>query len=324
VGIDELKGQGFMVEAYRHETSNAFWNSWVNGARTATPNFMNAQRVTWDAASTATLDPGTWTYSPIKYWPINGPVWQRVSFFAYTPAPNTYTTVTFVPAGAVTKNPQLHYTMPSAYNNQLDLIVDARYNVQGNDDNGKVKFEFDHVLSRIGFQAKLKNDYAPTTITITKLMFHYNESYRSGTYTFNSGTDPDSGDKDNKASGIWEVTGANKTSTISSTTLFSSSATLTTNDPPYNLTEHDPIPRYLMLIPQPNEQVYVQVTYDIHYPTTPPTIQTNMARAYLSDIPWEPGKAYTYTLNIAPRAVIVDVSSKVEDWYNVPGIIDVP
>jgi hypothetical protein len=315
VGTDELRDQGFMVEAYRHEETNFLWNNWFNSARTATPNFMNAQKVTWGGDT-----PSSWTYSPIKYWPINGTVWHRVSFFAYTPATN----VTFVPAGAKNKNPQLHYSMPESYSSQTDLIVDARYNVRGNDDNGKVKFEFDHVLSRIGFQAKLKNDYAPTTITITSLRFYYNELYRCGTYTFNSGTEPDSGDKDNKDLGNWSTIGANKTGSTSSTSLFSNSVTLTPNDPPYNLSEHYPTHSYLMLIPQPNEQAYVRVTYIIHYPTIPPTTQTNLARAYLSDIPWEPGKAYTYTLNIAPRAVTVDVSSKVEDWYNVPGIIDVP
>jgi hypothetical protein len=322
VGIDELKGQGFMVQAYQHGMN--YWNVWTDDARTATPNFMRDQTVTWSGSIPT---PGTWTYSPIRYWPRTSANWYRVSFFAYSPS-----TVTFVHAGAEdeNKNPKLHYIMPTSYSTQTDLIVDVMYNTRGDENGGKVKFNFDHVLSRIGFQAQIPESYyGATSITITSLSFNSNKLYVSGTYTFNSSTVSYSSSKNNKALSNWDVTGASTATT--STYLFYNLATpIMLTDKPLNLAEYDTPHRYLMLIPQENafEQAYVQVSYTIHYPPgSDPSIQSNTTRAYLPPIPsWEPGKAYTYTLNIAPRAVIVDVN-KVEDWSNWkdnPIPIDVP
>jgi hypothetical protein len=313
VGINELKNQGFMVEAYTTTTYD--WNVWSGNK--ATRNFMSAQTVTWDAASTSTIDPGTWTYSPIRYWPkINTNDWGKVTFFAYTPAPSTATAVTFVPAGATNGDPQLHSSMPEGYSSQTDLIVDAEYNVTHDTDNGKVKFNFDHVLSRIGFQAKLKEDYKDVTITIRELRFYYNGLRISGTYTFTGS---------NKDPGNWDVTGASASTFY--TIPFSSTAILkTTLLPLTEYNDYDP-PHYLMLIPQKNdfEQAYVLVTYVIHYPTTPST-QTNTARAYLPETTptWEPGKAYTYTLSVALNAVKIDVEEAGWNGWEVVPPIDVP
>jgi hypothetical protein len=304
VDIDTLKKQGFMVEAYTSGTTS--WNEWTDAARTAMPNFMSAQTVTWSGGTSTS---GTWTYSPIRYWPSSSSSWSNVHFFAYTPSPNTHTTVTFVSAGATDENPKLHYITQTNYSSHIDLIVDAKYNARG-DLSSKVKFEFDHVLSRIGFQAKLKNDYAPTTIAIRSLAFVYNHLHISGTYTFNSSTVTGS----NKEFKNWSTIGAS--TTTGANTLFNSIATLT-DEKPYNLTEHYDTPRYLMLIPQENafEQAYLQVSYIITYPpgTTPPTTQINTVQVFLPPITWKPGKAYTYMLNIAPKAVEIDVN-KVEDW----------
>jgi hypothetical protein len=315
--IGKLKGQGFMVEAYQHATTN--WSSWNDGARTATPNFMSAQTVTWSGDPD---DPGTWTYSPIRYWPRSSSSWSNVTFFAYTSSPNTATIVTFAPAGATNENPQLHYNMSPNSARQTDLIVDAAYNVTHDTDNGKVKFKFDHILSRIGFQAKIpESHYGATSITITYLNFYYRLLHTSGTYTFNSGTG-DGSDKNNKA-GKWDVTGSYQTTTPE--VLFSGPVLLKTD--PYNLSEHLKNPnRYLMLIPQANavKQAYVEVSYTIRYPPgTIPLTQDYKEQAYLPETIWKPGIAYTYTLNIAPKAVEIDVEeAKWNDWEDVDPPID--
>jgi hypothetical protein len=264
---------------------------------------MSDQTVTWAAASTATLNPGTWTYNPIRYWPVNGTSWQRVSFFAYTPAQSTSTTITFVPAGAKNKNPKIHYVMPVALSSQADFIVDAKYNVTGYN-NSEVKFNFDHVLSRIGFQAKLKEDYEDVIITITNLLFYYNGLCNSGAYTFSSSTVTGS----NKDPINWDVTGANKIPDGILNILIGSPATLTTT--PKNLTENSSPTRSLMLSPQENalEQAYVRVEYTIHYPPgTIPETHDNIAKVFLPPITWKPGIAYTYTLNIALKALEIAV-----------------
>jgi hypothetical protein len=195
---------------------------------------------------------------------------------------------------------------------QTDLIVDAKYNARGSDN--KVTFNFDHVLSRIGFKAKIPESYGATTITITRLTFFYNRLHISGTYTFNSTTG-----QNNKTPGNWKVPGESTVTT--GTTLFSASVTLTTESEPYNLAEYHTPHRYLMLIPQENAagQAYVTLEYTIHYPPTTPPAQSDGATVYLPHTIWEPGKAYTYTLSVAPKAVIVDVDEGVDwnDWDEV-------
>jgi hypothetical protein len=299
--ISWLRIFSFQVEAYKHAETD--WNSWNDGARTVTPNFMKAKPVKWNSST-------SWTYSPIEYWPASNSNWDKVSFFAYIPTTG-WSPITFTPAKAadVNENPKLYCVMPPGMTpGQVDLVVDARYNVRGNDDNGKVKFEFDHVLSRIGFQAKLKNDYAPATVTMSSLIFHYGDSRISGTYTFNSGTD-NGDDKNNKAENSWKVDGGTKGT--DSENVLASSGTLSSTKPliPGNS-------RYLMLIPQKNEQAYVTVTYTITYPPgsgqSPETVSNK--RVDLPPIVWKPGIAYTYTLIIAALKEMIFHVSEGDDW----------
>jgi hypothetical protein len=321
VGIKELKGRGFMVQAYT--TVGMSWNSWTEDK--TTPNFMRNQPVTWAAASTSTLDPGTWTYSPIRYWPRRSTsVWDYVHLFAYTPAQNTSSTVTF--AGVADGNPQLHYTMSANPRNQTDLIVAAKYNARGNENGGKVTFNFDHVLSRIGFKVKLKNAYEGVTIKLSRVSVSYISMRNTGTYTFNSGTGSGSTGQDNKAENIWE-TGGTLTDGFY---LFDDEVTLTDDDA-FDISDQNGSANYLMLIPQTisDSQMRMGVNFTIYYPPgSDPESQPYNMSAYLKGITWEPGRAYTYMLNVAPTALEIDVEeTKWNGWEDVvPPIdpIDVP
>jgi hypothetical protein len=296
--IDELKGQGFRVQAYN--TVGMFWKSWTGDK--ATPNFMSAQTVTWSGSIPT---PGTWTYSPIRYWPrINIGGWGNVTFFAYSPS-----TVPFV--GVTGGDPQLYFNMLTTYSEQTDLIVATKYNARGDENNGKVKFEFDHILSRIGFKVKLKNAYEGNTIRLTGVRVNYKDTKDTGTYTFNSGTNNDSGDKNNKDFENWKR-GTHTITGTPSKYLFSGNATLTNTD------TYD-IDNYLMLIPQENAEntMSVIVHFTIDYPPgSNPASQDYNIGAYLPKTKWEPGIAYTYTLNIALNAVIVDVEESSANWGN--------
>jgi hypothetical protein len=265
VGIDELRNRnpGFMVKAYTSGT--ATWDSW-GGENKAAPNFMSAQTVTWDS--------GTWTYSPTKYWPRSNGDWEYVHLFAYSPS-----TVPFF--GVADGNPQLHFTTAEDPDDQTDLIVAAMYNARGDENDGKVTFKFDHVLSRIGFRVENASEAAAT---ISSVKFDYSGIKNAGTYTFSSSTVAGS----NKDPGNWSTIGA---STFSGTavTLFTGSATLTTNNE-YDISNQN----YLMLIPQiiDNTQKPIKLKY---------TIDGNSeveGTASLSSSSWEPGKAYIYTLRI--------------------------
>jgi len=77
-----LQTSGFGVFAY-HTNADLYDQTFV-------PNFMYNQKVTYKAGS-GTTDPGTWEYTPIKYWPnefgqnaLSEDV-DKVSFFAYAP-----------------------------------------------------------------------------------------------------------------------------------------------------------------------------------------------------------------------------------------------
>jgi hypothetical protein len=299
--IGELKNskQGFIVQAYKHAKDD-----WNDGARTAT-NYMSAQTVTWSGGTSTSA---SWTYSPIEYWPVSNSNWDKVSFFAYTPAPNSYTAVTFAPAEAAGKNPKLYCDISSSQIYHTDLIVDAEYNRTG--ESGKVTFKFDHVLSRIGFKAQLKNDYAPATVTMSSMAFIYNHLRRTGTYTFNSGT---GADKDNKA-GKWDVPEVYLENYMSD--MFTDPVEVTTT-----LLDISGTAGYLMLIPQENayEQAHVKVAYIIDYPdgSDHPDVKVpsseNPGIVYLPPITWEPGIAYTYTLYIAaPREMTFHIEK--DNW----------
>lgn len=100
-----------------------------------TPNFMNNQQVKYDANSTNEVT--KWTYSPIKYWPNNANA--EVDFWAYAPyndENNKATVPTF----------KIH--------DGKDYVATEKKTEGKQAVNDKVVFEFNHVMSRIGFKVE--------------------------------------------------------------------------------------------------------------------------------------------------------------------------
>jgi hypothetical protein len=305
VGIDELRKQGFMVQAYK--TGGIFWKSWTEDK--TTPNFMENQKVTWDGGD----DDGTWTYSPIKYWPVSDSDWGNVTFFAYSPS-----TVAF--SGVANGDPQLYYAVPSDLDAQPDLIVATKCNAQGN--GGKVTFEFDHILSRIGFKVKLKNAYDDVTIRLTRVRLTRFSTRNAGTYTFNSSTVTGH----NTAPGNWKFAGTS----AGYYDLFTGDVTLTGNDV-LDISGQNGAAKYLMFIPQTIGGAHMHIRTDYYLPGSNSASQTYSAATYLESTTWEPGKAYTYTINMAAPALIMDVEESWDNWgpeenkdVNIPDIPDTP
>lgn len=115
-----------------------------DGTTTAVlPNFMNNQKVTWNSTMTDPADGktvGAWEYSPIKYWPNNTN--DKVSFWAYAP----------YSASNTNKNVE---TPTFAISEGTDFVAVAEPVVSGKQAvNEKVKFEFGHMMSRIGFKVE--------------------------------------------------------------------------------------------------------------------------------------------------------------------------
>ena len=139
--LNKVKNDGFGVFA-----------TYNQGGTTGTkPNFMNNQQVTWTNPSTetttegegegeaATEETGSWTYSPIKYWPNNASA--QVSFWAYSPYNDD--------------NDEASLTTPTfAVTDGTDFVV-TEETVSGKlGYNEKVKLTFAHVMSRIGFKVE--------------------------------------------------------------------------------------------------------------------------------------------------------------------------
>jgi hypothetical protein len=294
---DELKNEGFTVLAY--STGTATWAA-ASATAPAIPDFMNDQAVEWLSS------PGTWSYAPIKYWPKAGSDWGKVTFFGFS------STVTGATAdGVANGNPQIYFKTAAAAESQVDLVADME--ADKTKDNNPVKFEFDHILSRIGFQAKLYAEYAAATVTVTSLRVYYKEDQvnSSGTYTFNA--------DDNKAAGNWDLTSA---ATFTEATpgngdqIFtgtSEALTYTTNNGSSTLTAPN---KYLMLIPQTltTGDMYVELAYSITYSDN--STVKNLSKIDLPAVSggWKPGTAYTYTFSLALNPVVFDTTIDVNGW----------
>jgi hypothetical protein len=287
-------GAGFTVLAY--STGAESWTSYESSAP-AEPNFMNNQTVEWDA--------GTWTYSPIKYWPKAGDGWGQVTFFGFS----TVTGATA--AGVIGGNPQISFETAASVTSQVDLVADMIEDKTKDD--GKVQFAFNHILSRIGFKAKLQAAYEAATVTVTSLKVYYkdDEVISSGTYTFETGWAP----------GTDKFTAGN----LEGGPIFSgTSETLTTTAGTFT-------DQYLMLIPQEIDEgdIYVELEYKVATGTGTngsvdnPSVTIKLPAT--SDLPsaaneWEQGKAYTYTLSISLYAVEFDENISVNPWDDEPDI----
>ena len=127
----------------------------------ATPNFMYNQKVERQSS------PNNWTYSPEKYWPNNES--DKLSFFAYAP----YVDETAAGAPLTFKDkttagyPVLTYTVPTTEAAQIDLLaavplIDQTYSGTS----GNVKFQLNHVLSRVKFSIKSEVGITVTALTV--------------------------------------------------------------------------------------------------------------------------------------------------------------
>jgi hypothetical protein len=289
---------GFKVIAYHAGSTD-----WENFGASTIPNFMNNVAVTWNNSS--------WTYSPTKYWPkLSESTWGKVSFFGYSNVAGA------TGAGQTGDNPKITFDTQETASAQVDLVADAVIGATGGANN-PVKFEFDHILSKIGFAAKLANQFPGATVTVTSLKVYYKDGKvkKNGIYTFHN--------TENKSIYNWEDNWefmANQTYFADSNStggdaLFSTTAQLNNETTPsaYDLTGSN----YLMLIPQTLAagDVFVKLVYTVA--TTDPNLTvTNTSLIPLPYIMWLPGMAYTYTFSITLNPVVFDTDISVNGWEN--------
>ena len=92
---------------------------------------------------------GSWTYSPLKYWPVNPA--DKISFFAY--APEEVKTKGYISVSAAsTSNPKFTYTLPAQESDKLDLLPAGTLNCTNA--TKKVSLPMKHALTQVTFKAK--------------------------------------------------------------------------------------------------------------------------------------------------------------------------
>jgi hypothetical protein len=151
VDTDHIKLHGFAVNAY-YTGLDIFEDATQPGFDGTFERFMDNTKVSFNK------EKGTWTYSPVKYWPNTEG--EQVSFFAY--APYNCPQITF-------PNDDNRSTLLFSVNNDVKQQVDLVYHKAGGDAvagieksidlqkptiNSTINLNFLHALSRISFNVK--------------------------------------------------------------------------------------------------------------------------------------------------------------------------
>ena len=272
-------------------------------------NLFDNQKVTYSTTESK------WTYSPLKFWPANG----KIDFLAYAPYDKSIT----LTDGSKINN----FTVDEDIANQKDLLWtnDMNHQITANITTAKekVKFQFHHALSRLGYNVTLSGDYSSSgaTFTVNKITLAGSPDGTKGAF-YTSGTIDLS--KPTKDANLWSgQTGKQKFdwSSVDKQVTYVN-PTDHTKKPVSNLDTE-----YLFVIPQdfskdkiegqPDpDELYVIVEYTITYKDGKE--QTNkvykqIKRHFLQ------GKAYNLNLTLGlPIEFDVDVTGGVtggvDDW----------
>ena len=277
VKIDQLKTGGFGVFGnYSKETTTAYGNS-----------LFDNQQVTYDN------DKSKWTYSPLKFWPSDG----HIDFLAYAP----YVKNTTLTEGSKINN----FTVSKTIADQTDLLwTNATSSISANLTSAKekVKFQFHHALSRLGYKVKLNDDYTGTTIKLNKITLAGSapkDPLETAFYT--KGTI-------DLSTGVW--TPSTSDEKLNFEWFTNTSGTELTTDATTNAVDN-----FLFVIPQDfsaseTDKLYVIVEYDVTY-NGGTTIKNKVYKQLTTN--FLQGKAYNLNLTLGlPIEFDVDVTGGVD------------
>ena len=287
IGDLQTSAEGFGVFGYHNTTAH--------GSETEQPfnaNLFNNQQVTYNNSK--------WTYSPLKFWPSDG----HIDFLAYAP----------YNVGTVDNKYCLDFTVSKTITEQKDLLwaKTEDQTMANNSGTNKVKFQFKHALSRLGYTVKLYGDFSKnpankTTFKLKKLTLagSYPKSttetaqafYTKGTIDLSTGNWTPK-DKDKKQDFEW----------VSSEKQVS------------NTGINNDIKDYLFVIPQNfsekidgaenTDKLYVIVEYTIDYGDGTPSVTNTVYKKLTTN--FKQGKAYMLNLTLGlPIEFDVNV---VEEW----------
>lgn len=239
-------------------------------------NLFENQKVTYSTEETK------WTYSPKKYWSPQG----HIDFLAYAPHVD----------GTTLKNTScIEFTVADNAADQKDLLWANAANQTKANNSGtgkKVKFQFAHALSRLGYTVKTNPNDASTTITLKTITLAgsadgtTNAFYTKGTIDLSTG--------------VW----------TSSTTDEKQNFDWLSTDKTLDSDTKNSDTEYLFVIPQDfskttenADALFVIVEYTIKYGDEKPVTYTVSSQLKQN---FEQGKAYKINLSIGLTPIEFD------------------
>ena len=287
-----------------------------------TSDLFDNQKVTYSTSTPPTES--KWTYSPLKFWPANG----KIDFLAYAP----YDKSTKLTEGSKIKD----FTVDEDIAKQKDLLWtnDMNHQITGNITTAKekVKFQFHHALSRLGYTVTLSGDYSSSgaTFTVNKITLAGSSDgtskkafYKTGTIDLSKIVTKDNTQKNkedlsktNTGTGLW--TAGTSDDNKQNFDLVSSAQTL-------DQTGFKSGDNYLFVIPQDfsgTDELYVYVEYTINYGGTTGSVTNKVYKQIKKH--FLQGNAYMLNLTLGlPIEFDVDVTSVgagVDGWGTDEGI----
>lgn len=283
-------------------------------------NLFDNQKVTYFTSTTPTES--KWTYSPLKFWPANG----KIDFLAYAP----YDKSTKLTEGSKIKD----FTVDEDIAKQKDLLWtnDMNHQITGNITTAKekVKFQFHHALSRLGYTVTLSGDYSSSgaTFTVNKITLAGSSDgtskkafYKKGTIDLSKIVTKDNTEqnkkdlsKTNTETGLWTAETSDK-----------QNFDLVSSDQSLNQTGIKSDKNYLFVIPQDftgADELYVYVEYTINYGGTTGSVTNKVYKQIKKH--FLQGNAYMLNLTLGlPIEFDVDVTgvdAGVDGWGTDDGI----
>ena len=287
-------------------------------------NLFDNQKVTYSTPESK------WTYSPLKFWPANG----NIDFLAYAPYDKSIT----LTDGSKIKN----FTVSEKIAEQKDLLwTNATSSISADLTSAKekVKFQFHHALSRLGYSVTLSGDYSSSgaTFTVNKITLAGSPDgtskkafYKTGTIDLakivtkdNTEQNKEDLSKTNTEKGLW--TAGTSDDNKQNFDLVSSAQTL-------DQTGIKSGNNYLFVIPQDFSQnkteghdvdeLYVYVEYTINYGGTTGSVTNKVYKQIKKH--FLQGNAYMLNLTLGlPIEFDVDVTgvdAGVDGWGTDEGI----
>lgn len=281
--------------------------------------FIN-QQVTYDKSATPAPK---WTYSPLKFWPAKG----KIDFLAYAPYDKNTT---------LTENSKINFKVAEKVADQKDLLwtndMNHQITAKITSAKEKVKFQFHHALSRLGYNVTLSGDYfsSGATFTVNKITLAGSSDgtskkafYKEGTIDLsktatknNTENNKEDLSKTNTTTGLWTADTSDKNK--QNFDLVSSAQTLDQT----GIKSGD---NYLFVIPQDfsgTDELYVYVEYTINYGGTTGSVTNKVYKQIKKH--FLQGNAYMLNLTLGlPIEFDVDVTgvdAGVDGWGTDEGI----